>query len=36
MDTNRREYDNNIYMETKLLHFLYTVRYIFHLFILTT
>ena len=38
MDTNRREYDNNIHIETKLLHFLhiYTIQYIFYLFSFTT
>ena len=31
MDTNRREYDNNIYIETKLLHvYIYIYIYIYH------
>ena len=33
MDTNRREYDNNIYIETKLLHFLYIYCTVYFLFI---
>ena len=32
MDTNRREYDN-IYIETKLLHFLYIYHRVYFLFI---
>ena len=37
MDTNKREYDNNIYIKTELCiytFFLY-IQYIFYLFILT-
>ena len=33
MDTSRREYDNSIYIETKLLHFLYIYRAVYFLFI---
>ena len=33
MDTNRIEYDNNIYIETKLLHFLYIYCRVCYLFI---
>ena len=37
MDTNRREYDNNIYIKTKLCIYIFFIymQYIFYLFILT-
>ena len=35
MDIKRREYDNNIYIETKLLHFIYIYHTVYFLFILT-